>query len=344
MFKISIIIPCYNVEAYIDRCLESVMNQTIGLEHLEVIVINDASTDNTLEKLYQWEQQFPESIMVITYEKNIRQGGARNVGLQYATGEYIGFVDADDWIDTTMYQQLYEKMCRSDYDVVTGKFVREHCKNEISLPTEERKDVEYRFTPENGIYYGQVTNSGNRGEYGSICTGLYKKELVTGHDFSFPEGMAYEDNYWGSILNLYVKSLYIVDEVVYHYFINPASTVTKTDATHHLDRLEIELMKVRELKVRGALEVYHKEIEWDFLQKYYLNTWYIIFTRFSYVPDIFNEMKRQILALFPEYRKNPYLSQANKREQQLLRLLEMEHNFTVEELERIKTLYLASMA
>lgn len=131
---------------------------------------------------------------------------------------------------------------------------------------------------------------------------------------------------------------------MYHYFINPVSTVTRTDATHYLDRLEIELMKVAELKARGALEAYRNEIEWEFMQKFYLNTWYIIFTRFSYVPDIFNEMKKQIVSLFPKYRKNPYLSQANKREQQLLRLLEMEHDFTVEELARIKKLYLASMS
>ena len=65
MFKISVIIPCYNVEAYIDRCLESIMSQSIGLEHLEVILVNDASTDQTLEKLYQWEQNFAENIMVM---------------------------------------------------------------------------------------------------------------------------------------------------------------------------------------------------------------------------------------------------------------------------------------
>lgn len=343
MFKISVIIPCYNVEAYIDRCLESVMSQSIGLEHLEVILVNDASTDKTLEKLYQWEGRFPENIMVISYEQNIRQGGARNVALQYATGEYIGFVDADDWIESTMYEMLYEKMCQGDYDVVKGKFVREHYKGELPLPTQKRKDEEYRFIPKNGIYYGQVTKCGNRGEYGSICTGIYKRELLMTHEFAFPEGIAYEDNYWESILKLYVKNLYIVDEVVYHYFINPVSTVTKTDATHHLDRLEIELMKVQELKVRGAWEVYHDEIEWEFVQKFYLNTWYLIFTRFSYVPDIFKEMKEQLLSLFPKYKSNLYLSQANKREEQLLRLLELEHDFTVEELERIKTLYLASM-
>lgn len=342
MSKISVIIPCYNVEAYIDRCLESVMAQSIGLEQIEVIVVNDASTDNTLEKLYQWEQRFPENIMVITYEKNIRQGGARNVGLQYATGEYIGFVDADDWIAEDMYQELYEKMRTGNYDMVRCKFIREHFVGEVSIQ-EERQDAEYHFPVHSGICYGQVTDSGNCGEYGSICTGLYKKELLRKQKLYFPEGMAYEDNYWESILKLYIQHMYIIDKVMYHYFINSASTVTAINAVHHLQRMEIELMKVEELKARGAFPWYYHEIEWEFIQRYYLNTWYLIFTRFSYVPDIFNEMKTQILQLFPKYKENPYLSRANLREQQLLRILEMEHTFSVEELEKIKKLYLASM-
>lgn len=77
MAEISVIIPCYNVEKYIDRCLESITAQTIGLDMLEIILINDGSTDNTLDKLYRWERLFPENIMVITYEENLRQGEQR---------------------------------------------------------------------------------------------------------------------------------------------------------------------------------------------------------------------------------------------------------------------------
>lgn len=91
MALISIIVPCYNVENYIDRCVSSLVSQTIGIENLEIILVNDASRDNTLFKLYEWEKKYPDSIMVITYDENIRQGGARNVGLSYATSDYYTY-------------------------------------------------------------------------------------------------------------------------------------------------------------------------------------------------------------------------------------------------------------
>lgn len=226
MAEISIIIPCYNVEKYIDRCLESVAAQTIGLDKLEVIVINDASTDGTLEKLYQWQQRYPNNIEVITYGDNLRQGGARNIGLAHATGDYIGFVDADDWIDTDMYRVLYEKMCTGRYDAVQSKYVREAWPGQYLASEDERHDVAYAFTPKGGFYYGQVAECGNCGIYGGFWTGLYKRSLILEHGIRFPEKLAYEDNYFCPLLNLYIGSLYIVDRVMYHYFINPASTVT----------------------------------------------------------------------------------------------------------------------
>lgn len=150
MAEISVIIPCYNVEKYIDRCLESVVAQTIGLDMIEIIVINDASTDNTLKKLYEWERRFPENIMVVTYEENLRQGGARNIGLEYASGQYIGFVDADDWIERDMYRLLYEKMCTMRFDAVKCKYVREMCRGHITCDGSSQ-DVDYAFTPETGF-------------------------------------------------------------------------------------------------------------------------------------------------------------------------------------------------
>ena len=99
MAKISIIIPCYNVAEYIDRCLNSIISQTIGLEALEIICIDDASTDNTWQKLQQWEHSYPEQILLVHCDNNARQGTARNIGLSYASSLWISFIDSDDWIE-----------------------------------------------------------------------------------------------------------------------------------------------------------------------------------------------------------------------------------------------------
>ena len=118
MKKIAIIIPCYNVETYIDRCLNSIVNQTMGVENLQVICVDDASTDGTWQRLQAWEQQYPEDIMLIQCEKNGRQGTARNIALQYVQTDFVGFVDSDDWIEADMYEKMYEKMVQYDCDIV----------------------------------------------------------------------------------------------------------------------------------------------------------------------------------------------------------------------------------
>lgn len=104
MTKLSVIIPVYNVERYLSKCLDSVINQTF--QDLEIICVNDASTDNSLLILQKYKQRDPR-IMVINNEKNIGLGLTRNRGMEYATGEYIHFLDSDDWLE----QDSYKKLC-----------------------------------------------------------------------------------------------------------------------------------------------------------------------------------------------------------------------------------------
>ena len=118
MAKISIIIPCYNVEVYIDRCLGSVMEQSIGIKNVEIICVDDASTDKTLEKLLIWEHQYPESITIVRSETNGRQGAARNIGMEYASGEWVAFIDSDDWITPDYYEKLIKRGEETGADVV----------------------------------------------------------------------------------------------------------------------------------------------------------------------------------------------------------------------------------
>lgn len=274
-YIISAIIPCYNVEKYIDRCLSSVVQQSIGMEHMQIILVNDASTDNTLEKLLLWETRYSDNILVITYEQNIRQGGARNIGLNYATGDYIGFVDSDDWIEPDMYEVLVEKMLEGVYDVVNCQLIRD-----------KGNDEEANFQP----------------EWGGIVTGLYDRELIYGHNIVFPENVSYEDNYWGSLIKHYVKNSYRIERPLYHYFINQNSTVTSRNSISQLDRMDMETLLLDEYIKRGFFEKDNEQIFDEFLTRYFLNTWFIIFTRFDDVPNVLEEMIDTIFKYFPDYK------------------------------------------
>ena len=109
MDKISIIIPCYNVEKYIDRCLSSLDDQTYvhnGIGDMELILIDDASTDNTRAKLLLYEAKNPERVIVVSCDTNSGPACARNIAMKYASGDYISFVDADDMADPTMLERM----------------------------------------------------------------------------------------------------------------------------------------------------------------------------------------------------------------------------------------------
>ena len=118
--ELSIIVPCYNAEKYINRCLDSLVNQQLSC--YEVICVNDASTDNTLECLKEYSKNHP-IIRIINHEKNKRQGGARNTGIRNAKGKYIGFVDIDDSVNSQMYSTLYKEAIKFDLDVVDCDYV-----------------------------------------------------------------------------------------------------------------------------------------------------------------------------------------------------------------------------
>lgn len=103
--KISVIIPCYNVQKYIMRCFDSIYSQTYGFENLEVILIDDLSTDNTWSILESLQRKYPENVISLKIQKKGKCGGARNLGMDICTGKYITFVDADDYVHPDMLKE-----------------------------------------------------------------------------------------------------------------------------------------------------------------------------------------------------------------------------------------------
>lgn len=307
---ISVILPCHNVADFLPMCMESLERQTIGIENLELIFVDDASTDDgrTWAQILAFEQKYPNNVAAIHLEENRCQGGARNVGLEYASADYIGYLDPDDWIDANMYLSLYMKALQYQCDVVDCRTVMAYPDGTmvVRTPVEDRYDEKESSIVEGGKHWMDCFLSSNYG--GGIVTGIYRRELLLQSGVSFPEHMKYEDNYWQAVLLLYVKKYYHMGADMYFYRQNMQSTMHKRNQNYHFDRLEIERQKLQVYKELGVFERFQKEIERDFLVSYYVNTLLIFWSDFDVPPyKMFCRMQKEIKELFPEYKSNPYL-------------------------------------
>lgn len=320
--KVSVIVPCYNVSEFIDRCVNSLVEQTMGIENLECIFVDDASKDDTLEKLKIWEKKYPDSILVIACKENQKQGAARNVGLSYATGDYIGFVDSDDYIDREMYEQLYQKALDTACDAVGCFYVR------------ELQNGEQLYVNESNLEIGKLVRIDTpekrkklvlEGLPGGVCAGIYRRTVILENQLLFPEKICYEDNYFKAVLLFLLSSYYVMDSCFYHYVVNVDSTVMARNARHHMDRLVIEMMKIETYKEMAVFDQYHDEIEFQFLRLFFINSVRIFFTKFEQIPcQIIMDMQKWVRELFPAYSENPYLAELPPLQQELLKIVEVD--------------------
>ncbi len=200
MIKISIIIPVYNVEKYLRRCLDSLINQT--LQDIEIICIDDCSTDNSLNILQEYAER-DKRIRVITSEQNSGAAVARNRGLEIAQGEYLGFVDSDDAVDKSYYEELYKKAKEKDYDIVKCRRKNINTDGSISespLNLNIEKFGRYFFT-----YEWQ--------------TGIYRSDLVFKNHINFPpECVKAQDCVFLNKVVLKSKNIALINNVYYHYY------------------------------------------------------------------------------------------------------------------------------
>lgn len=305
MADISIIIPCYNAAPYINRCLTSVINQTLPLHFLQIICVDDASTDDTWQHLQRWEQSYPDNIIIIHCDANGRQGTARNIGMQYANTPWVSFIDADDWIEPDFYEKMYSIALQCDCDIVSCDQLRD------SSPTLTYADNRMNGRESGLIIIDTVLKRksfiiGESMALSAPCK-LIRTSLLTDNQIIFPENITYEDIFWGSLLLLYANTVYILEEYLYHYFVNPGSTILTKNADHHVDILTISLMEWQEWSRRGFFKDYKDELEFLFL-----NSCYFIFMRAVAMRydtpsfSLFQLCKMLVTEHIPDYHKNPY--------------------------------------
>ncbi len=209
--KISIIVPVYNCEKYLDEAIKSVLNQT--LRELEVIIVNDGSTDNSLDIANKYSS-IDNRVKVLTQD-NQGVSAARNLGLEAAKGEYIGFIDGDDWIESDMYKTLYSIAIKENVDLVISNFEQElEGKNIISrldISTDivlKEKDIVKKVLPQ--FLQHEKLNT--------VCNKLFKSEIIKNYNIRFPKGVALgEDGVFNINYFTNIKSLMYIDYSGYHY-------------------------------------------------------------------------------------------------------------------------------
>lgn len=307
MKKASVIVPCHNAVKWLPKCFMSLVSQTIGISNIELIFVDDASDDEgaTWEMLQEFERAYPESILVIHLNENMRQGGARNVALQYASGEYIAFVDADDFVAEDFLERTYKKAKEENADIVQFEYFyytdrlgavlpRRSVKNEvISIQTE---DDRRRFLLGEKITYG-------------CWNKLYRRELVLQAGVMYAEHVIYEEPLFVYPLLYYGNVFVVMEDAFYYYRQNDAGTM-RSDMKQ-METLEMH-MKVQLdvwefMKQTPFFERYYEEIKLYFLHTYFYETLYFAKQRNFMIPwKMYRKMEETVLREVPDCKESVY--------------------------------------
>ena len=320
MKKISIIIPCYNVEQYLDRCFQSLVSQTLGFENMELIFINDASADGTLARLLEYEKQYPDNIVVINFEENQSQGTARNVALDYASAPYIGYVDSDDWVDSAMYEKLLATIEEHDCDFV-------ECKWDFVDKEGKKQYPSWFFEPG----YVDLTDGTVKADFvcGHVAMAMlwnkvFKKSFLVENDIFCLERIRYEDFFFCHLAFIYAKSYCFIGDELYHYFKNDNGIVQRKHKEYQFDKMDVAFEFLQTCINRNLMQQDKDNIEWLFLEKYYI---YMLIEVFEEFPDraysIFLKMQKTIRKYVPDYKIHPYRTwEINQMDDTMLHLLD----------------------
>jgi len=260
---ISVLVPVYNVEKYLRQCLDSIIAQTYS--DLEIICINDGSTDESGAILAEYELE-DKRIRVITQE-NAGYGCAMNRGLEAATGDYIGIVESDDYIDRDMYERLYEWILEDDADFVKTDYYR------YSMNEDVYNHI-YNDPTYDKVFAGRDETPGFLLAGGNIWTGLYKRDFLRQNRIWFLEtpGASYQDISFNFKVFACARRVRICERAFYHYRVDNESASVKSKAKVYCVRDEF-----------AELETFlNKRSDLDFVRQHWLSLYRFFCYRWNY--------------------------------------------------------------
>lgn len=266
---ISIIIPVYNAEKYIQECVDSVLSQTY--QNIELLLINDGSTDNTASIL----DTFPEKDQRVRvfHKENGGTHTARNLGLDNAFGEYVMFMDPDDWLSLDTVERLVEKINQYDLDEIRFNYIREFknasLKKENKFLKEslyERQDCKKLFRQTIGLIDNELKNPENLNFLASVCFAAYRKSIITQNNirfFNIRQIGTFSDGLFNIEFSRHLEKFLFIDEGFYHYRKTNTSSATKNYRENFMAKQAVLFDKIYELikdESQDILTAYYNRI------------------------------------------------------------------------------------
>ena len=291
--KVSVIVPVYNVESYLDKCLTSLVKQT--LQEIEIIVVNDGSKDNSEKIIKKYLKKYPKKIKYIK-KNNGGLSSARNEGLKHASGEYIGFVDSDDYVSLNTFNLMYKKAKEKNFDLVVCNlnYVYETKTKMVSAGLD--KDLENEDEVKKNIVF----------LYPAVWNKLYKKEILD--SLKFKEGIWYEDVEFNFRVYPRVKSIGYVDKPLIQY-VQRESSISKTIDKRLFNYLDNFNGLIKYYQDNNLYNKYYSELEYSYVR--YLYATFIKQLSYTNDQELFKEGVKEVIKNvqehFPNYKKNIYL-------------------------------------
>ena len=324
MKKISIVVPCYNSADTLYRCWNSIKSQSIGIENIECIFVDDCSTDSgkTINILNSIKKEEPDSVRVISSDRNRGPGGARNIGISYATGIYLHFTDSDDELYDDTIEKLYNIALTYDTDIIQyNEILIVNDKNRLSKASGESRfyiidasEERVDFLNSTKVTYGCKNK-------------FYNLDFIRNCRVRFAENLVYEEPLFVYPLFLYAKRVYLSEEGLYKYHLHPNSIVTSQIGKRILDHPKVQLLVLEDCMKRSELYAKYKDvIACYFLWSFYCET--LMFAsehREAVLPiDYFYYMQEICRKLYPDWENNSQLMRVDMNAKRILNSLHYE--------------------
>lgn len=288
MVKVSVIVPVYNTEIYLEKCLLSLVSQT--LEDIEIIVINDGTPDNSQKIIDNYKNKYPNIKSYI--KKNGGLSDTRNYGINIANGEYISFIDSDDYIKNNMLEKMYNYANRNDLDIVVCDTVKVYPENNTQIMLKSNlkysEDVikNYLIAPP------------------MACIRLFKKEILK--KINFKKDIYYEDlELCPKVVN-YTKKIGFVEEPLYFYLQRKGSIMKQNDFNEKL----LDIFSVLKSNKDVLINDYPEEIEYMFIT-HLLRTAVLRFLSYKNSEKYLEEINKIMKNDFPHWQKNKYYQKSS---------------------------------